>query len=196
MDPNACPQCGARLFANRTCRCGWPKKKARKAGPRIIAATLVGDKTCRTLGCGGAAGVGQLCWRHYRQLRKEIPADRGKGLGLYRGMPRKLISDLANQKRAERLRGRQHQLEARELLFGKAGGRMMNLPLEQRQFVNRVSHESHERYLFRCHYVRAVPPMSFRAFRRRWYGAQKANWRRFDVPRMMNARFRTSLNEA
>ena len=119
-----------------------------------------------------------------------------QGLGLYWGMPWKLMLELANLKRTERLRNRQRLLEAREPLFGKAGGRMMNLPLEQRQFVNRVSHESHERYLFRCCYVRGVPPMSFRAYRRRWYGAQKANWRRFDVPRMMNARFRTSLNEA
>src|SRR5262250_1933121 len=86
MDPNACPLCGGWLFANRTCRCGWPKKKARKPGLRIIAPTIVVGKTCKTLGCGGAAGVGQLCWRHYRQLRKRVPADRNKGLGCYRGM--------------------------------------------------------------------------------------------------------------
>jgi hypothetical protein len=102
-------------------------------------------------------------------------------------MPRKLISELAKLKRDEKLRGRQRQLEARELLFGMAGGHMMNLPLEQRLFVNRVSHESYERHLFRW-YVRGVPPMSFRAHRRRWYGAQKVNWGRFDVPRIMSER--------
>ena len=144
-------------------------------------------KTCDIPGCSTPASVGKLCWRHYRQLRKQVSADRSKGLGLYRGMPRKLILELANQKRAERLRGRQHHLEARELLFGKAGGHMMNLPLEQRLFVNRLIHESYERYLFRC-YVSSFPPMSFRAHRRRWYGAQKVNWRRFDVPRAMSWR--------
>src|SRR5215469_3714596 len=196
MEPNACPQCGARLCANRTCRCGWPKAKARKRRLRVLAAILEVGKTCSVAGCGWPVAAQSLCWLHYRQLRKRVPAERGKGLGLYRGMPWKLMLELANLKRTERLRNRQRLLEAREPLFGKAGDRMMNLPLEQRQFVNRVSHESHERYLFRCCYVRGVPPMSFRAYRRRWYGAQKANWRRFDVPRMMNARFRTSLNEA
>ena len=36
MDPNACPLCGAWLFANRCCRCGWPKAKGRK--PRLKSA--------------------------------------------------------------------------------------------------------------------------------------------------------------
>ena len=187
MDTNSCIRCGGRLFANRTCRCGWPKRKARKPRIRVMASTSAVGRTCKISGCGGPVSVGQLCWSHYRQLRKQVPADRGKGLGLYRGIPRKLISERANLKRAERVRNRQRQFELRELLFGKAGGRVMNLPREQRQFVNRVSHESYERHLFRC-YVRGVPPMSFRAHRRRWYGAQKTNWRRFDVPRMMRER--------
>src|SRR5215469_7474751 len=46
MDPNACPQCGARLCANRTCRCGWPKAKARKRRLRVLAAILEVGKTC------------------------------------------------------------------------------------------------------------------------------------------------------
>jgi hypothetical protein len=72
------------------------------------------------MGCGGAplAAEGR-CWTHYRGLRKEVPSDRRKGLGPYRGMPRKLILELANLKRAERLLGRQRHIEVRELLFGK-----------------------------------------------------------------------------
>ena len=64
---------------------------------------------------------------------------------------------------------------------------MLNLPARERLFVNSISHESYERYLFRC-FERGIAPMSFRAHRRRWYGAQKANWRRFDVPRAMTVR--------
>lgn len=187
MDSNACPVCGQRLFANRNCRCGWPKTKARKRRTRGSVLPFASFKTCGILGCDGPARVGQLCWSHYRWLRKQVPPDRRKGLGLYRGMPRKLILELANLKRADRLLGRQRQIEVRDLLFGKAAGRMMNLPHEQRLFVNRLSHESYERHLFRC-YMRGIPPMTFRAHRRRWYGAQKTNWRRFDVPRMMSER--------
>jgi hypothetical protein len=185
MDTNACPRCGGRLLANRTCGCGWPKAKARNLHTQITVLSFVSLKTCGILGCGGRVRVGQLCWSHYGQLRKQVPADRSKGLGLYRGMPRKLISELANLKRVERLRGRQRQFEARELLFGKAGGRMMGLRRGQRLFVNRASHESYDRHCFQRR-LRGILPMVFRAYRRRWYGAQKVNWRRFDVPRVMS----------
>ena len=67
---------------------------------------------------------------------------------------------------------------------------MMNLSRKDRLFVNRVSHESHDLHRFRC-YVRGIPPMTFRAYRLRWYGAQKANYRRFDVPRVMRMRITT-----
>jgi hypothetical protein len=62
---------------------------------------------------------------------------------------------------------------------------MMNFQLGQRLLVNRLSHESYEHYLFLCG-LQGVSPMSFRAHRRRWYGAQKTNWRRFDVPRVIS----------
>jgi hypothetical protein len=79
--------------------------------------------------------------------------------------------------------------QARALIFYRAGGRIMNLHREQRLFVNQVSHESYERYLFKC-WLLGRPPMSFRAYRRRWYGAQKANFRRFDVPRTIKPNFK------
>jgi hypothetical protein len=128
------------------------------------------------------------CWRHYRRLREREPADRRKGCGCYRGLPQNLIHEFANRKKAEKQRGKERLREARELLFGKGHGRMMNLSRKNRLFVNQVSHESHELHLFR-RYVRGIPPMSFRAYRLRWYGAQKANWRRFDMPRGISARF-------
>ena len=190
MDPNACPQCGAWLFANRTCRCGWPKAKARKPRLRMLPVTLAVGKTCCVPGCGWPVAAKGLCWRHYRQLRKQIPPDRRKGLGCYKGLPRKLIREIASEKRARKEDWKDQLHETRAVIFGRARGRIMNLPRKQRLFVNRVSHESYERYLVRC-YERNVSPMSFRAYRRRWYGAQKTNWRRFDVPRMMKAGFCT-----
>jgi hypothetical protein len=174
--------------------CGWPNAKALKPRRQLMASTFAVGRVCKISGCAGPARVGQRCWSHYRQFREQVPADRGKGLGIYRGLPRKLILELASLKRVERLRGRQRQFEARELLFGKAGGRMMSLPFEQRLFVNRLSHESYERHIFRC-YLGGVLPMSFRAYRRRWYGAQKTNWRRFDVPRMVSERLATARGE-
>src|SRR5215467_4449390 len=95
MDPNACPLCGGWLFANKTCRCGWPKVKAREPRLRMLPATLVVGKTCGVPGCGGPVAARGLCWSHYRQLRKQVPGDRGKGLGCYRGRSRKVIQFLA-----------------------------------------------------------------------------------------------------
>ena len=102
----------------------------------------------------------------------------------YRGMNRHLITELANRKKANRLSDRQRRLEVRELLFGKARGRMMSLPRKQRLIVNQESHESYDRYLFRCR-LRGSQPMSFNGHRRRWYGSMKACWPRWDVPRML-----------
>jgi hypothetical protein len=185
MDPNACSRCGRPLFANRTCRCGWPEAKARTTRMRVAMLRPRSGKNCDVLACRSLADVGKLCWRHYRHLRKQVPADRKKGLGCYRGMPRKLIRELASIRRASIHGTKERLFRARLLIFEAAGGRIMKLPRKQRQFVNRVSHESYEIYLVRC-LERKKPPMSFKAFRRRWYGAQKANWRRFDVPRMMS----------
>lgn len=84
--------------------------------------------------------------------------------------------------------------QARILIFDTAGGRIMKLPHKQRQFVNHVSHESYDIYRVRC-LERNTPAMSFRAFRRRWYGAQKTNWRRFDVPRMMFEKLAVATGE-
>jgi len=102
-------------------------------------------------------------------------------------MPRKLIRELATIKRARIYGTKERVFRARTLIFDTAGGSIMNLRRKQRLFVNHVSHESYERYLVRC-WERNTAPLSFRAFRRRWYGAQKLNWQRFDVPRMMSAR--------
>jgi len=167
---------------------GWPQVKARTAQVRLPALNSTSGPTCDILGCGQPASVGKLCWWHYRQLRKKVPADRGKGLGCYRGMPLKLINELASLKRASEHEWKERRRVARALIFDRAGGRIMNLPRKQRLFVNQVSHESYERYLFECRSL-GTPPMSFRAYRRRWYGAQKANYRRFDVPRTIKARF-------
>jgi len=192
MDPNACPRCGARLFANRSCRCGWPKAKARKPRLRVLPAIVAVGKTCSVPGCSWPVAAKRLCWRHYRQLRKQVPADRRKGLGCYRGMPWKLIEDLAGIKRANQQSMKERLRKARELVFDRACGRIMNLPRQLRSYVNRVSHESYELYLVRC-WDRGIAPMSFRAYRRRWYGAQKANFRRFDVPqRLREQRIRLS----
>jgi len=187
MDPNACPRCGRWLSADRTCRCGCPEAKART--PRIRVSTLRprASKICDALDCRSPADAGKLCWRHYRQLRKQVPADLRKGLGCYRGMPRKLIREIASIKRARIYGTKERMFRARILIFDTAGGHIMNLRRQQRLFVNQVSHESYERYLVRC-WERNTVPLSFRAFRRRWYGAQKTNWHRFDVPRQMQVR--------
>jgi hypothetical protein len=187
MDTNVCPRCGRWLFADRTCRCGWPKVKARLQQVRVPVLRRPTDRRCAAFGCEGPARVGKLCWRHYRQLRKQVPANRRKGLGCYRGMPRKLIEELASLNRASKHAKQERLRAARELIFDRAGGRIMNLTRDKRFFVNRVSHESHERYVTRC-WDRGIAPMSFRAYRRRWYGAQKVNWRRFDVPREIRER--------
>ena len=42
--------------------------------------------------------------------------------------------------------------------------------------VNRKSHERYDRYCFQRR-ISGMPPMNFMAYRCRWYGAQKANWR-------------------
>src|SRR5215469_16449012 len=101
MDTNACPRCGGRLFANGTCGCGWPKAKARELRLRLPATLAVG-KTCSVPGCSWPVAAKDLCWRHYRQLRKQVSADRGRGLGCYRGRSRKVIQFLAAQKKEER----------------------------------------------------------------------------------------------
>jgi hypothetical protein len=48
MDENACRQCGARLWANGSCACGWHRGKAleRKAQPRT-GLPLSSKKRCR-----------------------------------------------------------------------------------------------------------------------------------------------------
>ena len=120
-------------------------------------------------------------------MRKRVPGDRRKGLGCYCGMSRKLIREIASIRRARIYGTKERMLRARILMFDTAGGRIMNLRRNQRLFVNRVSHESYEIHRVRC-CERNTPPMTFRAFRRRWYGAQKANWRRFDVPRVVSER--------
>jgi hypothetical protein len=59
---------------------------------------------------------------------------------------------------------------------------MKNLPRAERAFVSRVIHERYDLHCFR-RTKQGTEPIRFRAFRRRWYGGQKANFRRFDVPR-------------
>jgi hypothetical protein len=56
MDPNACPVCGGWLFANRTCRCGWPKSESLKRDASPPSSLLTGHKRCRH--CGGEKPLG------------------------------------------------------------------------------------------------------------------------------------------
>ena len=176
------------MFANRTCRCGWPKAKAITPRVRTDASSIATGKSCTILGCfRPPIAAKDRCWPHYRRLREREPADRGKGCGCYRGLPKSLIHECANRKKAERQGRKERQLEARELLFGEGRGRIMNLSRKDQLFVRQVSHESHKLYLFRC-WDRGITPMSFRAYRRRLYAAQNTNWRRFDVPRVMSRR--------
>ena len=67
MDPNGCPQCGARLFANKTCRCGWPKANALKPRVRMTASTFLAGTTCNSLTSGSPVSVGQPNWSNHRQ---------------------------------------------------------------------------------------------------------------------------------
>jgi len=47
MDPNACPLCGGRLFANGVCRCGWPKSDGDHRVLTLPASLTTGQKRCR-----------------------------------------------------------------------------------------------------------------------------------------------------
>ena len=191
LRPN-CPRCGWWLCADRTCRCGWPKAKARRQRTCVLigpaASSAASGKSCAAPGCFNPyLAARELCWSHYRKKLKQVARNPGRGLGCYRGLPRKLIREIASMRKARIYGTKARLFRARVLIFDTAGGRIMNLPRKQRLFVNRVSHESYDRYLVRC-WERNTAPKSFRAFRRRWYGAQKLNWQRFDVPRMMSLR--------
>jgi hypothetical protein len=56
MDPNACPLCGGWLFANRTCRCGWPKNDSRELAVSPTPSSLTNLKRCRK--CGAKKPLG------------------------------------------------------------------------------------------------------------------------------------------
>jgi hypothetical protein len=82
------------------------------------------DRRCAPSGCEGPARVGKLCWRHYRYLRKKVPADRAKGLGCYRDLPLKIIRLRVALKRDEKQRRKQRQGKARLILFDRGRGFM------------------------------------------------------------------------
>jgi hypothetical protein len=117
-----------------------------------------------------------------------MPANPGKVLGCYRGLPRVVIRLRAAQKTEEKQRRKERQREARHLLFDTGRGLMKNLSRAERVFVNRAIHESHDLHWLR-RFIQGVERMRFRAFRPRWYGAQKLNWQRFDVPRVISDTF-------
>jgi len=136
----SCPYCGKPARANGSAwRCDYCQKRGTTKllrQPRFPRLAGLGERQCRIIGCGRPLVVKELCRPHYRELRKRVPADRRKGLACYRGMPRIVIQELAGQKKADKQRTKERLFEARDLLFGRAGGRMMSLPREQRLFVN------------------------------------------------------------
>ena len=60
-------------------------------------------------------------------------------------------------KRASKYEMKERLSQARVLIFDGAGGRIMSLPRKLRLFVNRVSHESYERYLIKCRSLGTAP---------------------------------------
>lgn len=153
---------------------------------RAARAAALG-KCCEVWGClNPYLAARGLCWSHYRVQLKRLPADPQKGLGCYRGLPRKIIQLRAAQKRDEKQRRKQRQGEARRVLFDEGNGMMRNLSRAKRAFVNLAIHESYDLHCFRRS-IQGQQAMRFRAFRLRWYGVQKLNWLRFDMPRRVRA---------
>jgi len=106
------------------------------------------------------------------------------------------------QEKAEKQAAYERRLKCRELLFGKGAGLLKNLTKEESDFCRSVWEEAWQAYLTERatgqnrynwrwkdkmrNTQRAAGPISRKAHRLKWFGSQKARWRRFDIPRIMN----------
>ena len=113
------------------------------------------------------------------------------------------LKELVRRKRIER-EEKEERLLARWILFCKGRGKSKNLNYKDLAFVRMVEHKGYDRYMSdlilgtktrtgkhkKLTYTTRTPsrPPSFATWRRIWYAGAKANYRRHDVPAIMNLR--------
>jgi hypothetical protein len=111
------------------------------------------------------------------------------------------------QRKAKKLQAKQdikdERMYVRWLLFCKGRGRDKNLNQKDSLYINKHVHEAHDRYLLLLlHGIETRPgtahkklksnpayPLSFKKYRRAWYGGAKFNYIYYDVPKLMKMKW-------
>ena len=110
------------------------------------------------------------------------------------------------QRKAQKLQAIQdikdERMYVRWILFCKGRGKDKNLNQRDSLFINKHVHEAHDRYLLLLiHGIDTRPnkyklinsdpthPLSFKSYRRKWYGGAKFNYIYYDVPKLMKMKW-------
>jgi hypothetical protein len=179
-----CPRCGRTMRVDAR-RCEWCGRRIRK--PKREPSPRPLRRSCRHIQYRIWCRICVRSNRHYPQYygRKRPRRSRNHPLPHVRTLRKRRSAPLHQSVRERAERGRAERT-IRILLFHEAMGKLKKLSPRNADRVRAFGNEHYQDYFTRTRFA-GREPLSFRAWRRRWWGHLKAAYRRIDVPQLMKA---------